>query len=161
MSTPPPNVAAGQWITVGKSTAKSHPTVRDSHRRVTKAFLDGVVGPFRRQDLTAALYPHTSPRSRPVADRLAQMLMIEMSRAGEIVRHGHLHWKKVDSQRRLRNGKTVPELSGLSTLKVQTRCPEKWAAVDMETGEIWVGTPKGWSRATQAQTDGVLACMTE
>lgn len=23
------------------------------------------------------------------------------------------------------------------------------------------GTPKGWSRATQAQTDGVLACMTK
>jgi len=143
------------------ATAKSQPTVRASHRRIARTFLDGVVGPFRRQDLAAALYPHTSPRSRPTADKLAELLMTEMAKDGEIGRHGHVHWTKVSTQRRLRNGKTVPELSNLSTLDVQTRCPEKWAAVDMETGEIWVGTPKGWSRATQAQTDGVLACMTE
>ena len=79
--------------------------------------------------------------------------------ANEMAKAGEIYWVEAPRQRRLRDGKTVPDLSELSTLEVQTRCPEKWAAVDMETGEIWVGTPKGWSRATKVQATGVLACM--
>ena len=141
------------------TAVSSSPKVRETHRRGALAFLDEQGGPFRRQQLAAVLYRIISPRSQPVADRLAQAIMNEWAKAGVIERHGHLHWTRVTQVRTLRSGRTVPELSELSELKVQTRCPEKWAAVDMETGEVWVGSRTGWRRGTRAQTAEVIGCM--
>lgn len=130
-----------------------------AHRQAAKTFLDGLEGPFRRQQLAEVLYTRISPRSRQVADKLAQSLMTEMAKNGDIARHGHLHWVRVSKRRVLRSGRPVPELSEEATLKLGTRCPEKWAAVDMETGEVWVGSRAGWSRATAAQVDEMRSCL--
>ena len=130
-----------------------------THRQAAKTFLDGLEGPFRRQQLAEVLYTRISPRSRPVADKLAQALMAEMAKSGDIERHGHLHWVKVSNRRVLLSGRPVPELNEVASLKLSTRCPEKWAAVDMETGEVWVGSRTGWSRATAAQVDEMRSCL--
>jgi hypothetical protein len=42
-------------------------------------------------------------------------------------------------QRKLQSGVEVPELDKPITLKVYTRCPEKYMLVDMETGEKYIG----------------------
>jgi hypothetical protein len=41
--------------------------------------------------------------------------------------------------RKLQNGKEVVELDHPITLKVYTKCPEKWILVDKETGEMYTG----------------------
>lgn len=101
---------------------------------------------FRRQDLAALLYPLTSPRSRPRADALAAAVIQEAAKKGEIRRDGHLHWVRVDNTRRLRSGRPVPELETSTHLLLDTKVPSKWAACDLETGEIWMGAEKGWVR---------------
>jgi len=42
-------------------------------------------------------------------------------------------------QRKLQTGELVTELSNPVTLKVYTKCPEKWMLIDLETGERYVG----------------------
>jgi hypothetical protein len=134
--------------------------IRPNHRRAASAFMDALNGPFRRQQLAQAIYPHTTPRSRDRADQIAQSLMVEMARSGAIQRHAHLHWVKVATKRILRSGREVPELQGpVPPLSLDTRCPQKWAALDMETGEVMVGTAQGWRRATRAQQAEVAVCM--
>ncbi len=111
--------------------------------------LDAKCGkPFRRSELATLLYPLSAPRSRPVADSLAETIINQAFRAGKIVRSGHLHWVSNHITRKLISGRTVPELSVLVDLPITTRCPEKWLSVDLETGAIWLGTQKGsWQRA--------------
>jgi hypothetical protein len=41
--------------------------------------------------------------------------------------------------RKLLDGKEVVELTEPKTLKVTTRCPEKWLLIDLETGERYTG----------------------
>ena len=41
--------------------------------------------------------------------------------------------------RKLLDGTTVPNLDENITLKVYTKCPEKYKLVDMETGEEYIG----------------------
>lgn len=127
--------------------------VKDSHRKAAGAFLDSRVGVFRRSDISAVLYPLTSPRSRPKADTLADAVMRELSKAGSIQRHGHLHWIKVTGERvrKLRSGRTTPELDGVVNLSLSTHCPKKWVSVDLETGDVWVGSEAGWRRATDVE----------
>jgi hypothetical protein len=133
--------------------------IRASHRLAAGAFLEALEGPFRRQQLAAVLYPHTSPRSRPAADRLAQVIMVELSGSGSIQRHGHLHWVKVSKERVLRSGRVVPELDEQASLSLNTRCPQKWAAVDLETGEVWMGNRQGWRRASVTSRREVVECL--
>lgn len=101
---------------------------------------------FRRQDLASLLYPMTSPRSRPRADALAAVAILEAAKKGDIRREGHLHWVRVDQTRRLKSGRTVPELQTTQQLVLDTKVPSKWAACDLETGEVWMGAEKGWVR---------------
>ena len=42
-------------------------------------------------------------------------------------------------KRKLQNGDEAIELEFPVTLKVYTRCPEKWMLVDLETGERYIG----------------------
>lgn len=37
----------------------------------------------------------------------------------------------------LLDGSTVRTIRGLVDVKITTHCPEKWALVDMETGDVW------------------------
>lgn len=53
---------------------------------------------------------------------------------------------EVGGGRRLIDGSMAAELGGAQTLRLETRCPEKWLAVDLETGDVWRGTTSGWKR---------------
>lgn len=154
----PTDLRSSEWI-ASMATTSSAPKVRATHRQAAQAFLNEQGSPFRRQQLADTLYPRTSPRSRPVADKLAQTIMVAWAKAGDIERHGHLHWVRVSKKRNLRSGRAVPELSELSQLNVDTWCPEKWAAVDMETGQVWIGSRDGWRQSTKAQATEVIMCM--
>lgn len=142
-------------------TKRTPVKISAAHRRALGELFDRVgATPFRRSDLSELLYPITRPRSRGTADTLADALLREVARAGEIQRHGHLHWMKVQTQRVLRSGRKVPEHAAMATIALNTRCPGKWAAVDLETGEVWAGTPDGWKRASAPMVGEVLRCVT-
>lgn len=138
----------------------SAPAVKASHRKAVEAVLDACNGPFRRSTLSKALYVLTVPRSREVADLLADTLLRELAGASRIQRHGHQHWIKVAQQRKLCSGRTVPELSETVDLKLTTRCPAKWLSVDLETGDVWAGSQSGWRRATGAEREEAIARLT-
>ena len=42
-------------------------------------------------------------------------------------------------KRKLQTGKEIIELDEPVTLKVYTKCPEKWLLTDLETGEQYLG----------------------
>lgn len=42
-------------------------------------------------------------------------------------------------KRKLQTGDEVQQLDQPVTLKVYTRCPEKWMLIDLETGERYIG----------------------
>jgi hypothetical protein len=115
-----------------------------------ESVLDAHAGPFRRSHVSKAIYPLTSPRSLAKADLLADRLLRQLAADGRIQRHGHQHWIKVAQGRRLCSGRIVPELDAPMELRLNTRSPGKWLAVDLETGEAWIGTQSGWKRATDA-----------
>ena len=55
--------------------------------------------------------------------------------------------------RKLQNGTEAEDLEFPVTLKVYTRCPEKYKLVDMETGEEYIGQwnqKKNWKRNKNA-----------
>ena len=105
--------------------------------------------PFRQLNVENAVYPHTNPRSHDRAKAVAQVLKREAAKAGKIERTGHLHWKQVTASRTLASGRKVGESSELSHLTLDTRCPEKWVAVDLESGNVWIGSGKGWKAASE------------
>lgn len=143
------------------TTKKTLVKIAATHRRALRELFDRVgITPFRRSELSELLYPITRPRSRETADTLADALLREAAKAGEIERHGHLHWMKVQAQRKLRSGRTVPELAEVATIELNTRCPGKWAAVDLETGEVWAGSADGWKRANAGILGEVRDCVT-
>ena len=41
--------------------------------------------------------------------------------------------------RKLQDGSNVPAFNIPITLKVVTKCPEKWKLIDMETGQVYTG----------------------
>lgn len=43
-------------------------------------------------------------------------------------------------KRTLKNGQDVVELASPITLKVYTKCPEKWILIDLENNKIYKGT---------------------
>lgn len=120
------------------------------HRAALQSLLDRQgQEPFRRSDLMALIFPMTNPRSRDRANDIADLLINEAAKAGTVTRHGHLHWVKVSSVRKLLSGRQVAELADNVNLTLTTKCPTKWMAVDLESGEIWTGTNDGsWTRAS-------------
>jgi hypothetical protein len=60
------------------------------------------------------------------------------------------------NKRKLQTGEEVQELLSPVTLKVYTKCPEKWMLIDLETGEKYLGySTKGkndWRRVGACQT---------
>ncbi len=137
--------------------ANSARAVKEAHRKAADAVLDALDGPFRRSILSKALHALTVPRSLDVANHLADKLLRELSGAGRIQRHGHQHWIKVVQQRKLRSGRSVPELPATVDLVLTTRCPAKWLTLDLETGDVWAGSQSGWRRATVAEREETIA----
>ncbi|GIK74547.1 MAG: hypothetical protein BroJett021_35350 [Chloroflexota bacterium] len=135
-------------------------SVTPSLRKVWVVFLDSVgAKPFRRSAVSKVVYPHTNPRSLSRADALADKLIQASAKTGELVRHGHLHWMRAQKGRTLKSGRKVAELADTVDLKLATHCPGKWLAVDLETGDVWIGSRSGWKRADKeqrAEAAGVL-----
>lgn len=103
---------------------------------------------FRRQDLAKELYRVTTPRSLETANKLADIFIEQLRSQNKLVKDGHVHWRIVVAEvRTLRSGRQVPDLPEVMKLDLSTRCPQKWASVDLETGQVWIGTPDGWKRA--------------
>lgn len=135
------------------------PKFRDSHRLAAHQFLDKCHAPFRRSDLSKIMYKLTSPRSLSAADHLANAAFKILSNEGRIQRHGHLHWVKVEKARKLLSGRVVPVVNDTVCLKHETHCPEKWVSIDLETGQVWSGSTKGWRLANADQRKDILACL--
>lgn len=131
------------------------------HRAALTALL-GTVGdtPFRRSDLAKLIYPLTTPRSHPRATEIAGLVMTEAARNATIRREGHVHWVRVASHRKSRNGRTLVELPAPVPLSINTKVPSKWAFVDLETGEVFAGTETGLVRASSvilSEVKGIVA----
>lgn len=114
---------------------------------------------FRRSDLSARLYPLTSPRSRERADAISDRVLREAAAVGTIRREGHQHWVKVGQGRRLVDGTVVAQLQESQALVLDTKCPEKWVAVDLETGDVWRGTTQGWKRLAGSHQQTAVALL--
>jgi hypothetical protein len=129
--------------------ATKTPSITSKHRAALTSLL-GTVGesPFRRSDLAKLLYPMTAPRSQIRATELAGLVMAEAAKGGLIRRDGHVHWARVASHRKSLGGRKLPELAVSMVLTLNTKVPTKWACVDLETGEVFMGTEKGLMRAS-------------
>ena len=55
------------------------------------------------------------------------------------------------------SGKTVPSLACEVVIPLRTKCPAKWALVDMETGELWGYTGSTFQRLSAEQAIEVAA----
>ena len=134
-----------------KQTKKAggSPKLSDKHRRVLAEVLANFGSrPFRRSDVANHMYPLTAPRSHVKADAFAEAAMREAAGLGKIRRHGHVHWIGVDHTRRLLDGTPVAELEKPVPLTLNTKCPDKWAAIDLETGQVWMSRNGQWTKAS-------------
>lgn len=57
------------------------------------------------------------------------------------------------TKRKLLNGKEVQELERATTLKVYTKCPNKYKLIDMETGEEYIGNVSKDSHWTKVKSN--------
>ena len=57
------------------------------------------------------------------------------------------------TKRKLLNGKEVQELERAITLKVYTKCPNKYKLIDMETGEEYIGNVSETSHWTKVKSN--------
>lgn len=113
---------------------------------------------FRRQDVAKELYRVTSPRSTDAANKLADVFIENLRSMNKLVKDGHVHWRIVVAEERtLKSGRTVPDMPEVVKLDLSTRCPQKWAAVDLETGQVWVGSGEGLKRADDTVRTEVAA----
>lgn len=118
--------------------------------------------PFRRSDLAETMRPHISPRSLAMAGQLADVLIQRARAENKLVKAGHVHWRfVVPTERTLHSGRTVPELPEVKQLSLDTRCPQKWAAVDLQTGQVWAGTADGWKNADGGVRGEIAAILAQ
>ena len=113
--------------------------------------------PFRRQQLADFLNEQRRPRNYALAVPLAEKLIQRAIKTGVLSKAGHVHWALGrNSTRKLASGREVTELAGESTLTVHTHAPAKYVLVDLETGDVWSGSPKGWERCDlrEVERDG-------
>ncbi len=139
----------------------SNSQISATHQRVIYRFIAAQGSkPFRRQDIADALYPHIRPRLMDNARALADKAMQALQRERRLVKAGHVHWSLVvPTSRTLKSSRVVPEHKEVQQLTLSTHCPQKWVAVDLETGDVWAGSNDGWKRATAAVRGEALAAL--
>lgn len=134
--------------------------VTDKHRHALRRVLaEFGETRFRRSDLSKLIYPMTLPRGWEVADSISDRVLREFAASGLIRREGHQHWIKVGHGRSLVDGSEVAELPAPQALTLETKCPEKWLAVDLETGDVWRGSTKGWKRLEGQHRQAISALL--
>ncbi|WP_413460637.1 hypothetical protein [Herbaspirillum huttiense] len=115
---------------------------------------------FRRSDLAKLLRPFTNPRSLQVADELAGIIMAKARKDGVIVSAGSVLWKVATRSRRTKAGRPLVELEVPVDIKVTTKVPEKWFALDAETADLWVADRAGkLARASKAQIEEAIELL--
>lgn len=137
-------------IASGAPKAKST-SVTPANERAFKQFMEEQGDkPFRRQDIAEAIYKTMKPRVLGNAMLIADVFLNRLKASGTLVKAGHVHWQvTVPTVRTLKSGRTVPAATkGTTDLKVITLCPKKWVSIDLETGNVWEGSTKGWTRAS-------------
>lgn len=111
-------------------------------------------------DVARYIYPLTEPRSRRVAMLQANRGVAELHRHGRLVECGYRHWVQPGYGRMLRNGREVKVLKKPVDLVLRTCVPGKWAALDLETGELWSpGATRKWVRMTERARSEVLEVL--
>lgn len=122
-----------------------------SHARIWDALLDEFgTNPFRLSDLAKRLFKLVRPRVMSTATKAADLIFKDAAKRGEIIRHEHLHWVRANKMNSvvLRSGRSVSYSELACPMTINTHAPEKWALVDMQTGEVYVGDARGgWKRA--------------
>lgn len=83
---------------------------------------------------------------------------------------GKLYWPRVSLlqsmdaavvMRKLQgSGREVRALKEATAITLNTRCPDKWAMVDLETGEVWAHDGATFQKASQ-QTVGDVVALAE
>ncbi|MFK4705584.1 hypothetical protein ABIC83_002423 [Roseateles asaccharophilus] len=144
MATKP--IAQGESLTAPKVTQK--------HRDALSSVIDQFDGkPFRRGDLATWIHPLTKPRSWPLADMLASLVLKEAVTAGQVSQNGEAYVPSaaVNGSRPLIGGGVAAEFKREQKLDIGTKCPGKWVSIDLETGDIWMGTELGWRQANAEQ----------
>lgn len=137
------------------------PKITQREQRLIDAFEAFLSSPaaerFRLSDIADLLYPLTAPRSRELAKLRAAKILADAAKAGRVARTGHLHWMACDQliERTLIDGRKVMESGPVFTLKIESRCVAKWAAVDLETGALYEGSATGWRVAGAATSAAV------
>lgn len=115
---------------------------------------------FRRSDLAKLLRPFTNPRSLQVADELAGLIMAKARKDGIIVSAGSVLWKVATRSRRTKAGRPLVELAAPVDIKVTTKVPEKWFALDAETADLWVADKAGkLVRASKVQIEEAIELL--
>lgn len=97
---------------------------------------------FRRSDISDLLFETTRPKDHHRSVALAEAAIAQAAAQKLIERSGKLHWVFVERTRKTKIG-PVAELLNVVEVKITTRVPEKWAIVDMETGEVYMPDKKG------------------
>jgi hypothetical protein len=81
---------------------------------------------------------------------------------------GKLYWPRVKSleptqkpaQRKTWLGQK-PELAAPIKIAIQTKCPGKWACLDMETGEVWIHTGTQFKKTNKEETHRIKTKLQE
>lgn len=136
------------------------PGIPASHLREFARLLE-TSSPFRLSDLAKLLLKHVSPRMVGLATLAADRVFKAAAKRGEIVRHGHLHWVAANkgSAVALLSGRSVPHYEEVIQLDIRTRKPEKWAFVDLETGDCFSGNHKGELKVASNQVVEEVAAI--
>jgi hypothetical protein len=60
---------------------------------------------------------------------------------------GHILYNGFKGGERMRESKNFEELEKPIPLTVKTKCPEKYLLIDRESGDMFIGDPRGhWNR---------------
>ncbi|HDR9105431.1 hypothetical protein [Paraburkholderia sp. A3RO-2L] len=103
---------------------------------------------FRRSDLADVIQALPRLRyARGTASAIADHIFQHARKAGLLEKAGHIHWQfrspETIATRTLAGGAKVPEMASPVKLTVESRCPQKWVLVDLETGSVYGATATG------------------
>ena len=114
---------------------------------------------FRRSDISDLMFETTRPKDHPRSIVLAEVAISQAAAKKLIERSGKLHWVFVESMRKTKIG-PVAELLNTVEIKITTRAPEKWAFVDLESGDVYMADRKGdLKKAIMEDRHKVLAAL--
>lgn len=119
---------------------------------------EAISGPQKSASASGPVQRHRNRVMGPAASRAATRIIQGWREQGLVVKAGSMYWRgtkgmpagtDVNAQpyvRKTVGGRVMPEQKANVVLKVTTRVPQKWAMVDLETGEVYQGSADGLVR---------------